>query len=221
MVRQASKKLKEDLRAELALRGASLEAILDSCEDVVVFGSRATNPRLNSDWDVVCIGNGNLPRLHDFDFVSVSRKSRKWDAFLRSELAHHVAAYGKWIKGTGKWSHELKTLEDAIPQKSGKLRVRLRALQNVWPVLNAGFRQKWARLIRRDLQRLVLLHQNQATPPSRELDAEYLMHSDRLDRLLVDLKRFGEHQIVKLVRDAPCILSTLESPVDLNPNTHD
>jgi predicted nucleotidyltransferase len=146
--------------------------LFSSANELVIFGSRAAGVNSpTSDIDVLIVSN-QKSRVHfcGVDIVMLNRadiESREW---LRSELASHVSQYGKWLKGDGSWRSATSLSDYAAARKKYRIAARLRALHHAWPRLHSIFQIKHATTIRRELQRLSLLLQRTAIPPTPLLD---------------------------------------------------
>lgn len=175
-----------------ALRGVGLswQHLELHADELVLFGSRACGcASVRSDWDLLCIGDGITRRTRSIDVLWLSRDFVRSHAWKTSELAGHIAVYGRWFHGQPSWQAEpLGDVSEATQGKTARIARRIQALERVWNRLSTPYRQKhWARL-RRDLQRHGLLREGQAVPPSAWLDAAWLRtaepreHGERLYR---------------------------------------
>lgn len=155
--------------------GGSFQTLCRDADEVVVFGSRAIGrSRPESDWDILLINCMNAHKIRGVDFVFIDQQHPETSSnWLQSELAHHVAEYGIWMKGIGTWRNELIGLDLAREAKKKKIAARVNELRRRWNVLRDRDRRKWVTLLRRDLQRLDRLDANRAVPPSAILDDEF------------------------------------------------
>jgi hypothetical protein len=166
-----------------ALRGVGLSwqyLEFHACE-LVLFGSRACGcASVRSDWDLLCIGDGITRRTPSIDVLWLSRDFVRSHAWKASELAAHIAVYGRWLHGQPSWQAELRSgVNEAFQAKTARIARRIQALERVWNQLSTPYRQKhWVRL-RRDLQRHALLREGQAVPPSAWLDAAWFRTAER------------------------------------------
>jgi hypothetical protein len=174
-----------DLRAILP----SLSNILRTSDQIALFGSRAANSHTNvSDWDLFYVGP-RRPRLRrnyswNVDLVWVPSDRLASPEWLGSELAGHIAKYGRWIMGTDSWTHKVVRSNEAIVRKTEFLRLRLSSLNQYWAVMTPGYQRRLCVLIRRDLQRLEYLRDGFTIPPSPNLDAEWRQKPETYQRLL-------------------------------------
>jgi len=163
------------LERSLAKAQIGLDEILENSTEVILFGSRAVGRgNAKSDWDILLVDARKGFEAMGIDFVTTSSENPvNWRNWLASELAHHVVAYGVWIKGDGHWTSELVTSPDVVTKKRSKLKVRLKSLIQAWNELSDLKRSKWQTLIRRDIQRLEKLKKHIAVPPTPILDEEF------------------------------------------------
>src|SRR5438552_6331351 len=79
---------------------------LDSqATQIIVFGSFALSTATeSSDLDILCIGEGERIRSPELHLIWVSSRRITSAEWRSSELATHVATYGKWIKGENNWA---------------------------------------------------------------------------------------------------------------------
>lgn len=171
----------------LARRGLSWAELSKSCRQIILFGSRAAGvSRESSDFDLMCIGSG-LSRLDpSLDLLFVTPEDCRRKRWLGSELAGHIARYGQWLMGEPDWVHRVRPSLDAKERKAEKLRRKLRAVEESFPLLDALYREKHFTLIRRDLQRHELLAQGEPVPPTPLLDQAWarIPHArEELERL--------------------------------------
>ena len=160
-----------------ALRGVGLswQHLVAHAGELVLFGSRACGcASARSDWDLLCIGDGTSRRTRSIDILWLSSDFVRSHAWKASELAGHIAAYGRWLHGQPSWQAELRSdMTEASQAKTARIARRMHALERAWNQLSAPYRQKhWVRL-RRDLQRHALIMEGQAVPPSAWLDAAW------------------------------------------------
>jgi predicted nucleotidyltransferase len=144
----------------------------DGASEVVIFGSMSAGlQRPDSDIDVLCIGGRDLKlKTRLLDLIVVPLEATKSRAWLESELATHVGAYGTWIKGTPLWKNDARVGPSAVDAKFRRVSAFMRALHHSWFRLEECFRSKYAVKLRRETQRLILLERNVAIPPTRILD---------------------------------------------------
>jgi hypothetical protein len=181
-----------DLFCALAGLGLTLADLRRSAEQVILFGSRAADlARAGSDWDLLVIGEGRSHHTPALDLVWVSPRELATPAWLASELAGHVARWGRWIHGTPDWVSEAICGDLAREHKARRLAARLSALEQAWDLLPPAYRHKHRTLVRRDLQRHALLARGEAVPPSRLLDDAWQVCMDPTGELLGLAERAG------------------------------
>jgi Nucleotidyltransferase domain len=165
----------------------ALDAIRSGATEIVLFGSRATGDATRkSDWDLVVVSDHKpLVARRDIDLVWIPRNELESSSWLGSELAQHVARYGMWLRGEGRWKTSVFASETAVARKVWKIRRRTAVLSRVWPSLSPGLRAKHLRLVRRDLQRLRLLMLGEPVPASHQLDASWGGAAGELERALL------------------------------------
>jgi len=98
---QIRESLGEVLSQRLGRNGSQALRFFDQASEVVIFGSMSAGlERPDSDMDVLCIG-GDYFKLKSklLDLIVVPLEATKKQAWLQSELATHVGAYGTWITG--------------------------------------------------------------------------------------------------------------------------
>lgn len=198
MVKKARIDQINGLEIALIREGICLREFLTHWDEVILFGSRAIAcASTSSDWDLLCIGLAPERYRKRFskwlDIVVIDSGDRaSWGRFLCSELAHHTAEYGCWIKGTGEWVNKITPQLAAIDIKARRIIVRCRTLTSNWSALRSSYRGKWRTLIRRDVQRLLLLLKDEPIPPSILLD-----DACKDDDALID-------QALPVLREANC-----------------
>jgi hypothetical protein len=159
------------LDALLARRDLSWKDLSRSCQQLVLFGSRAAGvSREGSDFDLLCIGSGSSRLGQSLDLVFVTPEDCQGSRWLGSELAGHVARYGRWLLGEPDWVHRVQPSRGAIDRKAERLRRRLHAVEENFPLLDAIYLDKHLALIRRDLQRHESLLKGEPVPPTPLLD---------------------------------------------------
>jgi hypothetical protein len=145
-----------------------------TAQQIIVFGSYAlASNTMVSDLDLLCIGEGHnfkSPRIH---LVWISAKKIQSEKWLGSELATHVATYGKWIKGSNTWARKTKPNAIAIAAKRRNIIGRVEAMNRHWDDLLPHFRYNQLTKLRRDLQRFRIMQRGSAPVPKTLLDAEW------------------------------------------------
>ncbi len=169
------------LKAERLLRsaGVDLAQIADRSRELVVFGSYAAGLQTRvSDLDIFIVSEHALllPAIRGADIVVRTEKQALSDEWLRSELAGHIAAYGRWISGEGGWrSRAMDAInkDDEAAERKQRRIVRLEeSLRKHWDRLTPDFRRRSLVTIGREWQRLHLLKSGVPVPPTRILDIE-------------------------------------------------
>jgi len=169
-----ARKLRSMAARRMGAVGLDWNNVQKQAKQVVVFGSYAMSVnRPGSDLDVLCIGEGphfKSPQLHIVWIPEHRTHSRKW---LRSELATHVAAYGKWIKGHNTWAHITKPSLSTVIRKKGNVIARLNALQRHWDDLLPSFQNNQLKKLRRDIQRFQMMRRGLPPVPKTLLDKSW------------------------------------------------
>lgn len=156
----------------LGQQGLSFSELRRQTRAIALFGSRAAGcERPGSDWDLLCIGHGRSRRRACLDLVWIEEPAVEQLTFLGGDLAGHVAAHGTWIHGEPTHRPEDVRFDVAAQRKEERLVKKLRSFEPAWHLLDPGYQEHDARLLRRDAQRLELLHAGVAVPPSAHLDA--------------------------------------------------
>jgi predicted nucleotidyltransferase len=104
--------------------------VFKSCEkdssEAVLFGSYATGcENLNSDIDILFVGNNKHKSSRFFDFVWIKKERLESKTWLSSELAIHIAKYGQWLKGSGSWRNQVFFSPAALISKKQRIFERL------------------------------------------------------------------------------------------------
>ena len=158
---------------QLATLGWSLETLEAVAESVILFGSRAAGvANARSDWDILCVGHGATTKSKSVDVVWVSPLKLQSSKWLGSELASHVARFGKTIRGKLEWRSAVRVEESAVSKKARRIERRLCCLSDVWQLLSVDFRKKHSILVHRDLCRLDCLYAHEPVPPTALLRAD-------------------------------------------------
>jgi hypothetical protein len=167
---QLLKKARETAR----VAGLNWGAIDQQAKQIIVYGSRATSAhKRTSDLDLLCVGHGRRfksKKIHIIWIPETRLRSKRW---LGSELATHIAAYGKWIKGDNTWAVSSRPNSYAIQLISERVLERALALREHWPFLLPVYRIKHLIRLRRDLQRYVLMHAGRPPVPAGSLDMQW------------------------------------------------
>jgi hypothetical protein len=166
--------------------GITYETVVGESTEVVIFGSRAIDVhRPDSDLDVLLV-NANMgrPRVTGIDFVILRPEELEGSRWLGSELAAHIAEYGKWIKGCGSWRNQVRISDRAAMRKQARIMGLLMCAPKWWSKLHPVFHTKYKLTIRRELQRLDLLRKQIPVPPTRTLDSDWDRHRSATDYLV-------------------------------------
>lgn len=162
-----------------------------AAEQLVLFGSRAADlAHSESDWDVLVV---QQERLHfsppNTDLVRLSPDHLSSDLWLGSELAGHIAKYGIWLIGNQQWTTSVMRSHHAIQRKADRIVRRISNLQYRWKILQACYREEFAKILRRDIQRCLSLINGEAVAPTKEIDAAWSAHS--LDLVIPTLEKIS------------------------------
>src|SRR5258708_31438915 len=145
--------------------------------------------------DVLCIGGRDFKlKSEALDLIVVPLEATKCEEWLQSELATHVGRYGIWIKGTPAWRNDVSVGQTVIGQKRRRVNAFMRSLQKSWLRLDECFRTKYSVKLRREAQRLILLEQNEAVPPTRILDFSWASLSRSPGEVSVCLRQFASEE---------------------------
>ena len=153
----------------------ALRGLVSNATEVVVFGSRAVGVHsLNSDLDLLIVTPQKRRFFADgLDCVLIAPGELNGFFWLGSELASHVAHYGMWVEGSGKWKRNVCIKDRAITRKQQRIYSLLRNGARRWPRLHPVFQDKYRITIRIELQRLNLLLSRIPIPPTPLLDSEW------------------------------------------------
>ena len=186
----------EAMAKELTGRaGLEWSALINHCSEVVVFGSHAAGFQTPlSDLDLLVVGQPvmvlTLPHMSRIDLVFRTEEQVHSADWLKSELAGHIAVYGRWLYGADDW--RAKALEGlgensaAAEAKRRRIGRLTHSLHTHWDRLTPDFRIRNLITLRREEQRLRLLESGVAVPPTRlldiwaERDSLHLAHVDAM-----------------------------------------
>lgn len=147
---------------------------------VFLFGSRAAGcHREDSDWDLLCIGDGRSRMRQGLDLIWIPVHQTEDVRWRETELASHVAAWGRCLHGDEHWVHDARPGSLAVRLKAQVLEGRVRALPRGRPWPSERHRRRRSEEIRRDLQRYALLAGGVAVPPTAQLDRCWQDESER------------------------------------------
>jgi len=182
----ATPQFEHRLHSLISNSGTSYEKVVGVSTEVVIFGSRAIGVnRPDSDLDVLLVdASVGRPRVAGIDFVILRSEDLASSRWLGSELASHIAQYGKWIKGPGSWRHQVHVSDRAAMRKETRIVGLLMCAPKWWSKLHPVFHTKYKLTIRRELQRLDLLRRRIPVPPTYALDADWVQHGSARDYLL-------------------------------------
>ncbi len=163
---------------------------LDSADQVIVFGSMALGvERPDSDIDVLCVGDCDCKLKTPYlDLIGVSRETIEDSSWLCSELASHIACYGRWLRGSPAWTSRVAIGRKAVIQKQRRVVAFMTGLPRVWANLENCFRVKYSIKIKRETQRLILLRRSVPIPPTKILDESWDIYSQSPGDLLETLQ---------------------------------
>jgi predicted nucleotidyltransferase len=142
---------------------------------VILFGSHAQNAATDaSDIDVLVVGPGRRRRADGIDLVCLSEAEAESDLWLGSELASHIAAFGRVLAGEADWLSAVRLDSRAIDRKKRLIAAREQCLGRAIESADASSRalEELATRLRRDLQRLALLIDGRPVPVTCVLDRE-------------------------------------------------
>ena len=158
------------LDSALASVGWTWQQIQAEASEIILFGSQAAETQsANSDWDVLCIGTGHRQKSPLMDLIWVSQERVESAAWLETELAGHIAKYGKCLCGAFTWQELVCPSDRATSKKSKRVSSRINTLYTVWHKLAPVFRTKHLRLTTADVLRMSLLSQFLQVPPTSRL----------------------------------------------------
>lgn len=163
-----------------------IRQLLSSSTELIVFGSSAAGLRRStSDLDVLCVTDRTAhykDRL--LDLLCLSAKDVRGSAWLCSELANHIAKYGVWMTEKAEWVGGVHLDDIAVHSKQLRLQSYASALEDRWDKLSEVFKQKYVVKLRRETQRLILLRERVAVPPTLLLDNEWLANAEESERVV-------------------------------------
>jgi hypothetical protein len=163
----------------LASIDVSWERLLETSQEIVLFGSRAAGlAHERSDWDILCVGHGCTRRTPRIDLIWVTPEERCSRTWLTGELAGHVARWGKWLAGEPTWTDSANPGPEACLEKRRRITRRVMVWEQSWSLCSARLRARYALALRRDLQRHEKLLRGQAVPPGALLDQDWHRQPD-------------------------------------------
>lgn len=180
-----------------AQNGISWNDIKRSAKEIVVFGSASVGlDRPNSDLDLLLVGQGKRFKSQQLDVVWKTKTdvaSRRW---LESELAGHIAKYGVWLQGEGDWVAGVRMGNRAIVYKRRLIVARAKALESAWRTLTVAYKAKHVIKLRRDLQRLEILIEKKAIPPTLMLDQKWKKIKNPKKEILLIIERRSQFRLL-------------------------
>ncbi len=177
---------KNHLHDLISSSGLTYDKVVGASSEVVIFGSRAVGVhRSDSDLDVLLVdANAGHPSVAGIDFVVLRSDELVSPRWLGSELASHIAEYGKWEKGCGSWRQQARISDRAAMRKQARIVGLLMRAPKWWSRLHPIFHAKYKITIRRELQRLDLLRNQIPVPPTRILDSDWDSHRSGTNHLV-------------------------------------
>jgi len=159
------------LAASLPWDPVTSRQIFDVAQQVIVFGSWAVGANTSdSDLDILCVGEGKTHLSKELDVVWLPESVIFAKSFLGSELANHVAVFGVWLKGSDEWRHRVFVSHNAIMRKCDAIVRHVASYVRIQQCFSPSYVIKHRTLLRRNLQRLSMLANGEAVPPSKFLD---------------------------------------------------
>ena len=170
-VRDDPSAMRAKIDAALRPLGLTCDAIEQTASQVVLFGSRAAGVAdENSDWDLLVVGEGRSIHARQVDLIRIPPAAVQSARWLGSELAAHVATYGRWLFGPDEWRARARVSPEAVTQKRDSVEFQLGELGRLWPFLLPAARARHLTRLRREVQRLEVMRGGHAVPPGRYLD---------------------------------------------------
>lgn len=169
--------------------------VLRACGEadcVVLFGSRAAEcSEATSDIDLLCVGHGMRVKTTGVDILWITPDRLKGKSWLGSELASHIGAYGRCVRGRAEWLGSTFVSEQAVNRKIEAVRRRAAAIRFFGPQLDERRLVSYVRRLRRDVQRLEVLRAGVGVPATPMLDAQWSRFDNAADwmvRTLDDIR---------------------------------
>jgi len=164
-------------KATVLNAGLNWASLQRRAKQIIVYGSYAMSEnKKNSDLDLLCIGKGRRVKRNSIHIIWLSESRLRSKRWLGSELATHIAVYGKWIKGTNTWANCFRPNAHALKLVRKRVQTRAIALRHYWRQLIPTHRTKHMLRLRRDLQRLLMMREGRPPVASGTLDREWRAH---------------------------------------------
>jgi len=177
------------LQAALSSVDHSWPSLERNSQEIVLFGSRAVGEGgTHSDWDILCVGSGRTRRTRRIDLLWVEPDDLSSGKWLSSEIASHIARYGRWLVGQPQWTRNVIINDDTLAAKRRWLKLKLSVWERSWTLCSPRLRWRYAHAVRRNLQRYDLLAHGHPVPPSPTLDIGWKLN-DRDEKTLNLLAR--------------------------------
>ncbi|MDZ7693646.1 MAG: hypothetical protein U5K69_21430 [Balneolaceae bacterium] len=163
-----------DLENLFKKKGIDIKDATFRASEIILYGSRAIGVNdTESDYDFLFVGEGEPIKKNGIDLSWIKKSELNTKQWLESELAIHIAKYGRWLKGKDKWKTKVRITESTLQKKRAKINNYVESLRNKFEKLSPAFQKKYITKVRRDVQRLFLLKKNQPVPPKQVLDKEW------------------------------------------------
>jgi len=159
---------------------------------IIIFGSYAIGcENRDSDVDILFIGKGRRIKTKKLDFIWVHPDKIYKNSWLGSELAHHIAKYGLWLKGDDEWRRHTFISKTAITRKKERIYNNLIHIflkrHNLYP---KSLKRLFLKIYI-DFYRLWLLEHNIAIPPKQYLLSEVISYQGNIILEITDNKYLG------------------------------
>ena len=142
--------------------------VAKTSSEIVIFGSYAVGcESMDSDIDVLFVGEGKRIKTRKLDFIWINPKKLQQRSWLGSELANHIANYGVWAKGSGQWRGNVFVSEASVLKKKESIYVRLIHLYLKRNSLSHNSLKRLFIKVLLDFYRLTLLMGKKAIPPTK------------------------------------------------------
>ena len=167
--------------------------LIASARDVILFGSHASQcASRSSDVDLLCVGYGKRIKSKSLDIIWITPDALRQRRWLGSELAGHIAAFGRCLRGNFEWSESVFVSGESIVRKRNQVQSRMRAFRHFESQLSEPRRNRYFARWRRDVQRLSCLLRGRFVPASAALDADWIDSTTTSESLLALMHYLGE-----------------------------